>query len=265
MKKLGLLLMLASFLLLNGCFGSVPDTKYYLLDYVPTPPPERLEAGPYPYSLRIREFSVAEAFRRNQIVYRKSAHELLFYNYELWAVKPEYLVTDMAFRHLREANLFERIARTAEDRAPDFILHGEVTAIEEYDNNEKWYAHLAINFRLENARTREVLWAKPYDYRKEVKYQEPVYVIRALSFLLETIMNDVTKEVEEMVILLEEAGDLKRNSTLQKTSSPEADPAEAEVDSDREIIHNVPLDQGVPEFDLAPPDTLNLSKPALAK
>ena len=47
---------LAALLLLAGCFfGKVPETKYFVMDYGPTPPPERLQKGPYPFVLRMRD------------------------------------------------------------------------------------------------------------------------------------------------------------------------------------------------------------------
>jgi len=186
----------AAVLLLSGCFARVQENRYYLLDYVPTPSAERLQKGAYPYSLRIKDFDVAEAYRRNNIVYRQSPHELRFYSYELWAVKPEYLVTDMVFRHLEAAKLFHDVTRSLDMVEPEYVLSGQVTALEEYDNKDEWYAHLAMAMTLQNTRTRQVVWSKSWDFRKKVRQLEPVFVVRELSALLEVATEDAVASLD---------------------------------------------------------------------
>jgi ABC-type uncharacterized transport system auxiliary subunit len=184
-------------LVLGGCYFAKPTgTQYYLLDYIPTPSPERLSKGPYPFVLRMRDPSIAEAYRRAQIVYRQSANQMQFYNYHLWAVDPERMVGDMTLKHLKAARLFDNITRTVENYVPDFLLSTDVQAIEEYDAGEQWYAHLALEFQLEDARTSQVVWKKVFDLRKTVAQQEPVFVVRELSYLLETVNDRLVKELD---------------------------------------------------------------------
>lgn len=197
MKKCQQLVVLsAALLMLAGCFARVKENHYYLLDYVPTPSAERLAKGAYPYSLRVKDFDVAEAYRRNNIVYRQSPHELRFYSYELWAVKPEYLVTDMVYRHVETAKLFHEVTRTLDMVEPEYVLSGQVTALEEYDNKDEWYAHLAMNMTLQNTRTRQLVWSKAWDYRKKVRQLEPVFVVRELSSLLEVIADEAVASLD---------------------------------------------------------------------
>jgi len=185
--------------LMVGCFARVNENRYYLLDYVPTPPDARIAKGPYEFSVRIKDFDVAEAYRRNNIVYRQSPHELRFYSYELWAVKPEYLVTDMFYRHLESARLFQNVTRTLDMVEPDFVLSGQVSALEEYDNKDEWYAHLAMSMSLQNTRTREVVWSKAWDYRKKVRQLEPVFVVRELSSLLEVVGDEAVASLDSVL------------------------------------------------------------------
>lgn len=195
MKKLAGIILIV---LLAGC-AQTRTTKYYLLDYVPVPTPDRLEQGPWPVSVRVRDFSIAEAYRRNQIVYRQSAHELRFYNYELWAVKPEYLVTDMMFKHIRDVRLFQELTRSVGAEEADYVLRGEITALEEYDNDAQWYAHLALSMQLQSSRNQTVVWARTWDYRKKVAQQEPVYVVRELSTLLEKIVDEAVLDLDSLM------------------------------------------------------------------
>lgn len=193
----------AALALLAGCFfGKVPETKYYVVDYVPTPTPERLQKGPYPFVLRMRDCDIAEAYRRSQIVYRQSANQMQFYGLHLWAVDPDRMLTDMVLKHLKAARLFENVTRTVENYVPDYYLSCNVQAIEEFDSKEQVYSHLAIEYQLENAKTNQITWKKLYDLRKNVAQAEPIYVVRELSVLDETI-ND--RLVQELDVVLDEA------------------------------------------------------------
>jgi len=192
------LLSSAIIVVLFGCFGRVIDSSYYQLDYVPTPK-EMLNEAVYPYTVRVRDFDVAEAYRRNNIVYRQSPYKLHFYNYDLWAVKPEFLVSDMLFRHLETSKIFSEVRRSIDVDEPDFVIHGTVRAIEEYDNQDEWYAHLAMNMNLQEYKTKKILWSREWDYRKKVSNFEPIYVVRGLSELLERINNEAIADMDSVL------------------------------------------------------------------
>jgi ABC-type uncharacterized transport system auxiliary subunit len=193
-----LFVIFAMIVMLLGCFGRVIESSYYQLDYVPTPK-EMLNETVYPYTVRIKDFDVAEAYRRNNIVYRLSPYKLHFYNYELWAVKPEYLVSDMLFRHFNAANIFLEVRRSIDVEEPDYTITGTIRAIEEYDNQDEWYAHLAMNMHLLENRTKKVMWSKEWDYRKKVSNQETIYVVRGLSELLERINNEAIADIDSVM------------------------------------------------------------------
>jgi uncharacterized lipoprotein YmbA len=187
-------------LLLSGCFfGRSPESKYYTLDYVPAPSAERLQRGPYPFTVRLREPTIAEAYRRSQIVYRQSAYQMQFYSYNLWAVDPERMVGDLLFKHLRAARLFDNVTRAAESTPPDFQISCDVRAIEEFDGPDKWYAHYAAEYQLVDERTGNVLWKQLYDLRKAVPQQEPVYVVRELASLVALAHDRLVDELEPVL------------------------------------------------------------------
>lgn len=195
-----LFLLLLALFLLAGCFGGkVPETRYYVLDYVPLPHPERQKKGPLPISLRIAEFDVAEVYRRPELVYRQSAHELRFYNFHKWAVKPSHIIGDMVEKHIKQSGYFKDVSRSGVNFNPDYTLSGVVLAIEEFDSRNKWYAHLALSFSLEDHKKNQIVWQKNYDLRKGVPQQEPIYVIRELSYLLEFTVNQVLQDLEKIM------------------------------------------------------------------
>jgi ABC-type uncharacterized transport system auxiliary subunit len=185
--------------LLVGCFAPVTDSRYYLLNYVPTPPEARLTKGAYPFTVRVRDFEVAEVYRRNNIVYRQSPYELRFYNYDIWAVKPEYMLSDALHKHIEAARLFTSVRRSLDMQEPDYELSGTLLALEEYDNNTEWYAHIGVALALVRTRDKQVVWTREWDVRDKVQQLEPVYVVRKLSELLEYVNDQAIADIDSVL------------------------------------------------------------------
>jgi ABC-type uncharacterized transport system auxiliary subunit len=255
MRALLLLISLVLVVLSLSCsMGKSVKTRYYLLDYVPTPAESRLQKGSYPFSLQIKDFSIAEAFKRNQIVYRKSAHELNFYNFELWAVRPEYLVADMVFKHFFAAQLFEQVSKSIGQQEPDYILTGEIHAIEEYDNKNEWFAHLALSLKLYEHYTNREIWSKDYDFRKRVPQTEVVFLVRELSFILETIVDDAISQIDMILEMQSTQGHGPAKKEIKPTPP-------ASAPSYSEPLGPVQKDSSLPPPEQLPPPPEQLPPP----
>ena len=94
-------------------------------------------------------------------------------------------------------------------------------ALEEYDNEDEWYAHLAMNMTLQNVRTREQIWSRSWDYRKKVRQLEPVFVVRELSALLEVIVEEAVASIDSTLTKLPSQGPVLKDSTPSSLITPE--------------------------------------------
>jgi ABC-type uncharacterized transport system auxiliary subunit len=182
--------------LISGC-ASVPEKKYFIINYMPAPLASRLSPQPYPCSIRIKDFDIEEAYARPQIVFRQSPFELQYYYYQIWAVKPTRMITDLVQKHLTIANIASHIVRRFDEGSrPDYELSGNVEAIEEYDSDQLWFAHLAVRITLTRVRDNEVVYSRRFDNRKRVFQNIPEYVIREMSAIMELTMNQVTHDLD---------------------------------------------------------------------
>ena len=125
------LLPAAALVVLAGC-AKIQVKQYYLLNYTPASERDRLNPGPYPCTIRLKDFDIEEAYSRPQIVYRQSPFQRCYYVYRVWAVKPERMITDLLHKHLLGANLVSNVVRRFDEgNRPDYELSGIVEAIEE--------------------------------------------------------------------------------------------------------------------------------------
>jgi ABC-type uncharacterized transport system auxiliary subunit len=195
----------AAVLLLVSC-TALPIKQYYVLNYITTNSPG-LEPvrQPFPYTVRLKDFDIEDAYARPQIVYRQSPFELRYYVYKLWAVKPNRMISDLVYNHLVAAGVFSRtIRRYDEGLKPEYELSGTIQALEEYDSDELWFAHLAIRFSLTRLSDGKTVYSRTFDNRKRVYKYSPESIVQEMSAILDFTMNQVVQDMDGVFVKKQE-------------------------------------------------------------
>jgi len=180
--------LIAALLSVAAACSSVPENHYFTMSYVLLP---QEDVKTFPVMLHVRQLEIMPAYDQDRLVYRYSPYEFRYYNYMLWAAKPHKMVTNMLIRHLDHSQLFEDVSQEYGDRRPDYELFGTIDAIEELDSGDEWFAHLAFTLRMTRFRGEKVVWSHRVDAKKQVYNKEPVYVVKAISELMEAEMGKV--------------------------------------------------------------------------
>jgi len=182
-----------------GC-ASAPIKQYYTMNYIPEPMARKRNPSPYPYTIRIKTFQIEEAYARPQIVYRKSPFEMQYYFYRVWAVKPTHMITDLVEKHLVASGLVSNVIRRFDEGPkPDFELSGKIEAIEEYNNENVWFAHLAFRLQLVRLSDNRTVYSRRFDDRKQVFRREPEYVVRELSRIMDLRMSQALIDIDAVL------------------------------------------------------------------
>jgi len=177
--------------------GTVPVKQYYVLNYVPVQPANRLRAAPYPFTVRVKELDIEDAYSRPSIVYRQSPFELRYYFYRLWAVKPSRMITDLIYKHLSTISLVSGLVRRFDEGVkPDYELSGLIEAIEEYDSDQLWFAHISFRLTMTRVSDGAVVYSKAFDNRKRVFNYSPDNVVREMSSVVEFIMDQAVLDLD---------------------------------------------------------------------
>lgn len=209
-------------ILLSGCFNGPRGYRYYVLDYVPEASKERLAKGPWPAILLVRNFELGEAYLRSELVYRTSAHEILYRSRDRWALRPEHVVSDMVRKHMIEINLFRTIQNQYEEEDPDWELRGNVVSLEEYQSTAGRFAHMELRIDLLRASDKKVVWSKDYDLRREIEGEDPVLVVRALSSLLEASVDRTAQAIDSILAIQSPAPSDPKPAPAIQDSAPSA-------------------------------------------
>jgi ABC-type uncharacterized transport system auxiliary subunit len=169
---------------LTGCFLTArTDVRtYYVLhpDGVPTQAPQ----GPILGLVQVRNLDAAAVYEKFQIVVRQSPYQLRYSDVSVWAVKPSDMFSDQIAKALIETNSFAGVTRELFEARPEFFIGGELEALELYDSEDVWFAHLAITLYLSRFDDGRRIWSMRFDERSPVSTRSFAHGVRVLSELV---------------------------------------------------------------------------------
>ena len=182
-RPLLLILLLTCAAILSCPMGGKQIRRtYYSFEYPTENAVQRYTTPRHNVQIRVRQFDVANAYDRSEIVYRSSAFELRYYAYRLWVSKPRKLLAELLSSYLRTSNIVSDVVMQIGEKLPDYTLESDVIAIEELDSTrDQWFAHLAMRFSLVRYEDKLVVWQYGFDEKKRVYQRDPTYVVKALS------------------------------------------------------------------------------------
>ena len=85
--------ILLAALTLTACFGGSTSepSRYYMLAVEDISMPSGNAKG----KVQVRKFTVDPAYQKANIVYRESAYDFMFYDLDLWASRPDHMITQL--------------------------------------------------------------------------------------------------------------------------------------------------------------------------
>jgi len=196
-------LLVLALLMSCGFLGTtLPIRNYYMISYTPQLKTSVISQRPYPYSLQVERITVQRIFNNQKIVYRFSPEELQYYDYDQWAVRPEYMFTDLIMKHLEASGIANRIGTEFLDVKPDYSIEASVDAVEKYDATDLFYAHLAMSFKMLRVSDGQQVWEYSFDQRKQVYQKKTVYTVIALSTIMQAQMDSVVTQLDSYFLAL---------------------------------------------------------------
>lgn len=153
--------------------------------------------------VRVRTLDTDAVYEKFQIVVRQSPYQLRYSETNVWAVKPDELMADLVAQAMDTSRVFSAVTRELADNRPDFTLSGKLHAIEVYDSEDVWFAHLRVSMYLTRFRDGERIWSMDFDERKRIVTGDFGHAARAISELLQTML---TQAIGELAGLKEAVG-----------------------------------------------------------
>ena len=166
---------LLSVFTLTGCLGGSTEPSRY-------------------YTVSAESISVAGTASDARVHVKKFTIDPVFYDLDLWATRPEQMLTQVAGEYLVKSNLFKSVDLKPMGK-PDFELLGSVDAIEEIDEGSSQDAHLALQLTFRKTGEDAPLWEKRYDERQSMNKRDAHSAAEALSKLYARFMQDALENI----------------------------------------------------------------------
>ena len=183
---------LLSAMTLTGCLGgSTEPSRYYTISVESI---ASVSSATSPARIHVRKWTIDPAYQRTNIVYRESPYDFMFYDLDLWATRPEQMLTQVAGEYLVKSNIFNAVDLKPMGK-PDYELLGNVDAIEEIDEGSSQYAHLAVQLTFRKVGEDTPLWEKRYDDRESMSKRDAHSAAEAISKLFAKFMQDALTNI----------------------------------------------------------------------
>ena len=182
---------------------TLPTRNYYIMSYTPAVTVPVTSKRPYPYSLQVGNFDIQRIYSRQNVLYRYSLNQIQYYELERWAVRPDYMITNLVFKHLAAAGLTNRIGTDFFDSRPDFRIEGMIEALEKFDAGDLFYAHLAMTMKMLRVDDGAQIWEYSFNERKQVYQPEMVYTVQKMSEIFQTQMGVVVSQLDSLFLLID--------------------------------------------------------------
>lgn len=153
--------LLLFFLIATGtsCGSRKPAVKkFYVIDL--PEPGDKILADSLPTINKYCEIipaSIYPAYATTQIAIRSESHEIEYFTYHEWAVRPQEILTRLQEEYLRQQRVFREASVRFWKNIPDVKLESTVFNLEVFEENNTFMAHLNMEIRLVNNETGDII------------------------------------------------------------------------------------------------------------
>jgi len=170
---------------LIGCTKQLLVTTYYLLDYQPDCSNENLcLEKPIPYRVQVLNFKIPRSFDSIRIIARFSSHQINYYRYSLWAVRPQIAVADLLVQHINAYHLFQQCQREFLEERPEYEITGEIFQIEMFESEKYTAPHLKMTLELYDRINNKRLVKHEFDRESPIPSDNKTIFAKALSDII---------------------------------------------------------------------------------
>ncbi len=199
MKKIFLMALLSA-LVFAGCRSSQPVTQQYYLLELPSQYegdwPERLSV--LQGSILIANAGITDAYASHQIAVREDTHQIRYFNFNEWAIRPEKAFTQLLLDFYQENQVFEEVMYGRIIQATDYILNTQVLVLELDTRDDIIRARLKVDFSLLDGQNEgNILLHHTADRNMELETKNLNSFARAISQMFIEELHDFSVEVLE--------------------------------------------------------------------
>ena len=201
MRKRHAVILFMGIFFLAGCMSQKqPTSKYYVIE---TPDTLKLSLSPGQLPMEgyceIAPVDVYPAYATQSIAQRKGSHEIVYYSYHHWAVRPGESMTLLLEDYLSRASLFDGVSTRFWKIQPAYKLKTTVFQLEALRENEAMVAHLSLRFALVSTRDNESLVVHQANRKQSLPRKDLNLYAQTVSELFHEELGRFSKKMVEQL------------------------------------------------------------------
>jgi ABC-type uncharacterized transport system auxiliary subunit len=191
-SRSGRLFLLLVCLLAGAACGGAPRSNYYTLDITV---PSAVSATRPGSQLGVEAPRASHLLRQDRIVYFNPENQVNFYQYHRWAEPPVFLVQSLLIRQLHAAGLFDEIVPFRAQKGLDYVLRGQLLAMEEVDQGDEVLARFALELELVREKDSHVVWTGRAERQRPITQKSVPALVTLLSECAEESLAELTESL----------------------------------------------------------------------
>jgi ABC-type uncharacterized transport system auxiliary subunit len=158
-------------------------------------------------SCEIEQVEINPVYESNQIVNRSDSHEISYYKYHQWAVRPAVTIVELIKNYLDNNDIFQSVSSRYSRAIPNYRFGTYIHHIEVIESNDAFLAHINIEFKIIENSTNKVLLKHEADRTETLSIKDLNLFARALSNILLSELKAFTIMIKEQQSTFEREGE----------------------------------------------------------
>lgn len=183
--------------------GQVVVSQYYLLELPPFD--EAMPSGAFqtlPGICEVAEVKVAPAFASHQIAVREDTHQIRYFSFNEWAVRPPLAFTGLLLDFLQDRQVFEEVTHGRHALPSKYLIETEITHLEMDVGRPLVYARLNLTISLYDTATGDRLVSHQADRSEPLSAQDLNEFASVTSQLFAEELTKFSMSVSEKLSML---------------------------------------------------------------
>jgi len=147
--------------------------------------------------LRVEDIRNNEILYDRRMVVRKNDYRLQYLPWDNWAKTPGELIQDTVIQYYKNGRFFARVSDEYASVEPDLVMRIGIDALEMIRSDRRWFARLALDIELVDARTEKSVLDHAFDRRLEIRTKNARLLPGKISRMLKEELDAVVRALRQ--------------------------------------------------------------------
>jgi ABC-type uncharacterized transport system auxiliary subunit len=186
-------------LVFTGCMSEKTIVmRYYVMAIPASHPSNELDSSrPINVICKIDETETNPVLETNQIINRSNSHEITYYKYHQWAIRPSIAVKEMVQNRITSSGIFQKVYARQSRSIPDYRFVTTLSQLEVIENSDSFSAHVNLAFAIIHNADDQVILGHQADRTNALNTKDLNLFVKEVSQIIYEELNVFINKIED--------------------------------------------------------------------